>query len=395
MIEYDVPRRWMRYEKQALTGELVEAKAAISALRVAPYQREWVDRLQTAELKREISGTLRAGGVELAERDLEKALDESPEDTDSGPEKQAHAAAQTYRWLATIPDDRPIDNELILEIHHRLVTGVDDDQCGPGILRKEDQAITFGTPSHQGAQGGRACTVSFSALVRALRREFRDHDEVLRAFAAHYHLGAMHPFLDGNGRTARAVEALMLQRAGLRDVAFVAMSNYYCNEKSGYFKTLNETRQGGHDLTAFFKFALRGVALQAGNLLGEITGEVSKVLYRDLARNLFSRVRTNRQQLIANRQIELLTTLLDDGPLTLEQLLKLTYPHFKDLKNPRSALGRDLSTLLDLKAIGYREKGEGEYLLWARLEWPTEASIAEYLRCLRSMPKPRIHSTFT
>ena len=37
----------------------------------------------------------------------------------------------------------------------------------------------------------------------------------------------MHPFVDGNGRTARALEALMLQRAGLRDSSFIAMSNYY------------------------------------------------------------------------------------------------------------------------------------------------------------------------
>lgn len=27
--------------------------------------------------------------------------------------------------------------------------------------------------------------------------------------AAHYHIGAMHPFGDGNGRTARALEAFM------------------------------------------------------------------------------------------------------------------------------------------------------------------------------------------
>lgn len=50
----------------------------------------------------------------------------------------------------------------------------------------------------------------------------------------------MHPFLDGNGRTARAVEALMLQRAGLRDALFIAMSNYYYDEKTVYLAALAE-----------------------------------------------------------------------------------------------------------------------------------------------------------
>ena len=61
----------------------------------------------------------------------------------------------------------------------------------------------------------------------------------------------MHPFLDGNGRTARALEALLLGRAGLRDSAFIAMSNYYYDEKAKYLAALAETRERDHDLTGF------------------------------------------------------------------------------------------------------------------------------------------------
>ena len=55
----------------------------------------------------------------------------------------------------------------------------------------------------------------------------------------------MHPFLDGNGRTARALEALMLQRTGLRDTLFIAMSNYYYEHKINYLNALNDTRATG------------------------------------------------------------------------------------------------------------------------------------------------------
>ncbi len=72
----------------------------------------------------------------------------------------------------------------------------------------------------------------------------------------------MHPFLDGNGRTARALEALVLQRAGLRDTAFIAMSNYYYEEKAAYLDVLAEVRSQNHDLTPFINFGLKGIALQ-------------------------------------------------------------------------------------------------------------------------------------
>jgi Fic family protein len=55
--------------------------------------------------------------------------------------------------------------------------------------------------------------------------EFRQYDPLIQALAVHYHIAAMHPFQDGNGRTARALEAFLLQKARSRDSAFVAMSN--------------------------------------------------------------------------------------------------------------------------------------------------------------------------
>ena len=74
-------------------------------------------------------------------------------------------------------------------------------------------------------RGADPCERTVLALVKAVQTEFKLHDPLIQAAACHYHFASMHPFLDGYGRTARALEALLLQRAGLRDTAFVAMSN--------------------------------------------------------------------------------------------------------------------------------------------------------------------------
>jgi len=101
------------------------------------------------------------------------------------------------------------------------------DHCPPGRLREENHNVTFGTPRHRGATGGKECERAFGALCDAIAHEFREHDVLYTGIGPALPFGSHAPFLDDNGRTARAVEALMLQRAGLRDALFIALSNYY------------------------------------------------------------------------------------------------------------------------------------------------------------------------
>ncbi len=392
MIKYSIPGHWIQYDAAPLTGALSEAKAAVLSLRTIPYQRRWVENLQQIELKREVAGTSRIEGAEFTERELDAALKETTEELRTRSQRQAHAAVQTYRWISQIPPDRPIDENLIREIHRHIVTGADDDHCAPGELRGKDQNVTFGTPKHRGAEGGDECHRAFSELTSALQREFRDHDPLIQALAAHYHLAAMHPFLDGNGRTARALEALMLQRAGLRDSSFIAMSNYYYDEKLSYLAALAETEQEDHNLTPFLVFALKGIALQCQRLLAEIQHEISKELFRNLMYDLFNRLKTPRQRVIAQRQIEILKILLGVESAEWRELAGQLLPTYKSLKNPLKAIVRDVNNLSSLGAIKVEKAGEGQFRLKVRLEWPTEITETAFFEKVRELPKAKSHT---
>lgn len=197
------------------------------ALTMMPYQRSWADQLQQLQLKREVAGTSRIEGAEFTERELDAAMEQTPAQLATRSQRQAAAAIRTYRWIGRLPADRPVDDTLIKEIHSQLVTGCDDDHCPPGQFRGPDQDVTFGAPRHRGVDGGDSCVAALCELLSAISSDFHGHDPLVQALALHYHIAAMHPFLDGHGRTARALEALMLQRVGLRDTLFIAMSNYY------------------------------------------------------------------------------------------------------------------------------------------------------------------------
>lgn len=387
MILYQIPDIWIKYDWASINNDQVNAKVAIETLKTTPYQKDWVQDLQKMEFKREIAGTSKIEGADFTERELEEALRENPEQLLSRSQRQAHAAVQTYRWIATIPDDHPIDTELIDDIHRKIISGADDDHCEPGTLRKQDQNGTFGQPRHRGASGGTECQTAFEGFINALNLSFKSHDPIIQALAAHYHLAAMHPFLDGNGRTTRALEALMLQRSGLRDICFISMSNYYYEEKSNYLKTLSEVREKNYDLTPFLQFALKGIAVQAQRILKEIQIRVSKAIYRNLMYDLFGHLKTPRKRIIAERQIEILKILLEKDSVDLKFIIAATSSLYSNLKNPFSALIRDLSGLLELEAIDYKNN-----VFFIRLEWPREMSESKFLEQLKTLPKSKTFS---
>jgi cell filamentation protein, protein adenylyltransferase len=392
MIKYKVPSRWIHYDSAAIVNELAEAKGAIIALKTIPFQRRWVEALQEMQLKLEVAGTSRIEGADFAGDELEIAMRETPQQLLTRSQRQAHAAMLTYRWIPTIPDDMPISKELICEMHRRIITGADDDHCGPGMVRGQDRNVTFGVPRHRGAEGGSECHQALDAMVEAIQKGFGEHDPLIQALALHYHFGAMHPFEDGNGRTARALEALLLQRAGMRDSTFIAMSNFYYDEKKAYLESLAMVRQLEYDLTPFLKFGLRGIALQSQRLAGEIRRHVSREVFRSLMHDLFGRLQTKRKRVIAKRQMAILEHLLTFTEVEWHVFYKDIMRLYGDVKNPGKAMVRDLNHLLALRTIAYRyeppDKVKGQrMILWARLEWPSEITETEFFRQVSTFPR--------
>ncbi len=393
-IRYTIPDRWLAYDGRALVGELTEAKATVLALTLIPYQRSWAEALQEMELKREVAGTSKIEGADFTEREFEEALkEETPQERLNRAQRQARSAIRTYRWIARLPSDQPIDRDLIKDIHRRIVTGCDDDHCPPGELRGQGYNVTFGRPRHRGADGGEECAAAFDRLCDALTGEFREHDKLIQALALHFHLGAMHPFLDGNGRTARALETLILQRAHLKDDLFIAMSNYYYDEKIQYLEMLNEARSNNYDLTPFLKFGLKGIAVQCHRLLNEIRIQVSKSLFRDVMGQMYIRLQSTKKRALARRQRAILTALLEldvDDSIELWTLFDRLIRAYQELKVPVKAYIRDLNYLIRLKAIRASPKDK-TFLLAVRLEWATEITETDFYREMNRLPEARTH----
>ena len=84
---------------------------------------------------------------------------------------------------------------------------------------------------------------------------------VLRAILAHLYIAWIHPFGDGNGRTARLTEFLILARAGVPSPATHLLSNHYNLTRAEYYRQLDRSsraNRGRGDALAFIVYSLQG-----------------------------------------------------------------------------------------------------------------------------------------
>ena len=214
--QFHVPQQWVRYNLSEVDMPLVEAKTSAGVLNRLPYLHRWIEQVHEEQLRLEAVGTTRIEGAQFSARQQEEVLssDTAPASSLTHSQRQLRAANDTYRWLRSVEPSRLINADFVLDIHRRIVTGCDDDRCEPGKLRRDGDNVTFGNPVCRGAIGGPELSNAFNSLIQAISGELRNHDPIVQALATHYHIGAMHPFGDGNGRTARALEAFMMRRAG-------------------------------------------------------------------------------------------------------------------------------------------------------------------------------------
>jgi Fic family protein len=94
------------------------------------------------------------------------------------------------------------------------------------------------------------------------------------AALAHLELVAIHPFYDGNGRTARALARYLLVRGGYALNGIVSLDAYLDLQRRSYFEAIRgavgRSYKPGYDATPFVRYFVDAIAVSAEHVLGQV-----------------------------------------------------------------------------------------------------------------------------
>lgn len=98
-----------------------------------------------------------------------------------------------------------------------------------------------------------------------------DVDPTVRGAMAHLNLTMIHPFKDGNGRMARAIQTLVMARDGILSPVFCSIEEWLGRNTQAYYDKLAEVGQGqwnpGHNALPWVRFCLVAHYQQAATLI--------------------------------------------------------------------------------------------------------------------------------
>ena len=171
---------------------------------------------------------------------------------------------------------------------------------------------------------------------------------VLRAVLAHLYIAWIHPFGDGNGRTARLVELSLAARV-LPFPSAQLLSNHYNDTRAAYYRELarsSQTNQRRGDPIRFLLYALQGLSDGLREQCRAVTRVHHEIAWRDFVYRRFDEEELSSAMLRRRRLVLDLPPVSD--PLTKDQIpihsVKLARSYAS--MNPKT-LDRDLNWLLE------------------------------------------------
>ncbi len=207
--------------------------------------------------------------------------------------------------------------DLLLQIH-KLVTEriVPDNRLGQ--YRQVQVVLKNSVTGEVGFRPPAYLEVPFLVddFLRWLNSDFgRGEHPVIRAGVTHYVLAAVHPFIEGNGRTARAFAMLVLLMEGYDIKSFFALEEYFDKNAEEYFGSLmtvsnQANKLEDRDLTPWLETFTQALAVELTRI---------KDTVRQLSLDSMLRKQQGKQVTLSERQLKLMEYLSAHTELTMAE----------------------------------------------------------------------------
>src|SRR3990172_6711438 len=179
-----------------------------------------------------------------------------------------------YKTILTIKEtiDQPMSVSLLHSFHQKITMNTLDDTNTSGRFRKEDEPIHVMDPQDRSVLHIPPPADRLADLVTRLC-DFANQEQgkifihpVVRAIILHFWLAYVHPYVDGNGRTARTLFYWYMLKHKYWLFEYLSISRIFLKSKQQYQKAFLHSEQDDNDLTYFISYHLRVIRLAIRDL---------------------------------------------------------------------------------------------------------------------------------
>lgn len=330
---------------------IIELRGQLKAY-TSDNMNRWWGPLARLAAARAMVGTNSIEGINVTLDDAVAVVDgEAP----ASPQEEDKAALEGY-WRAMTyivqlsMDPTYVHNENTIKSLHYMMVGYDLSK-NPGRWRPGAIHVT-NTATNKIVYEGPDIALVPNLIAELLTYLNAPHDQVLiKGAMAHLNLTMIHPFSDGNGRMARALQTMVLSREGILDPRFSSIEEYIGRNSADYYAVLAEVGQGAwhpeRDALPWIKFCLTAHHNQARRLLRRNA---------DMAR-LWMRLEEETKKRKIN---ERMVVALADAAIGL-RVKNPTYRNQAGISN--QAAKNDLKRLADVGLLVPKGEKKGRYYL--------------------------------
>ena len=313
-----------KFDEKYLDEKVLRVKTLNSTL--PPMLPHYADQLERDVIQRSIHGTAAIEGNPLSEEEVGKILNSATDgELLDDAEQQIKNLELAYKALKSFGKDIKSINIPMLTVsgfHQAITQKLINDGNVPGKLRTNK--VLVGDKEHGGIYTPPKIAKDIVSLMNDYIEwlnspEIKSIDPIYRAVLAHYHFGLIHPFGDGNGRTARLIEAVILRAAGYKYMPEM-LSNFYFRNLNNYFIIFRSTERNKQDITPFVDFVLNGIIWSLERIHERSLAMITYLLLKEH----YEQARNGNK--ITQRQHDLLKVLLtkvtDDFKFTAQNLIR-------------------------------------------------------------------------
>lgn len=237
-------------------------------------------------------------------------------------------------------EDGKITNQNVLKLHEDITNYTLDYTYFEGQYRSkpvyivnQEGDIVFTPPKAS------LVPTEIENLLEWINNSSHELNAVISAGIIHYEFVRIHPFIDGNGRTARALAAIYLYLRGF-DVDFT-LDEYYNSDREAYYDALNSVDPKTQDMTDWLLYFLEGFLTS----LSEIKNRIM----------LFPLSAPKRIKL-TEKKLKILEYIHLNGSITNSEVRKL-------LNISRQGAYKDLRSLMDKNIIEKKGGSRSTYYI--------------------------------